>query len=155
MSMFFSIVVFIALHVIPADVNVFEIADPAGKTVKGEPVEKGIRFTKNEAGGWDAVDRKQDDLGHFTLDGTTLRVAPPEDEQKRGNTKTTAMPMDSVLKLQKEMDWNSIARIELMHEGRAAITRGTNEVTVAIIMGSGEALKQQTFIIRWKEKAPE
>jgi hypothetical protein len=155
MSMLFSIVVFIALNIIPADISVFEIADPAGRTVNGKPVEKVIRFTKQDAGGWQVVDLPRDELGTYTLEGNKLTVAPPEDERKRGNTKSMATPMDSILDIPKELDWTSITKLELKRDGHASISRKPNQVSVEITMGSGERSRQQTFIIRWKDKDQE
>ena len=155
MSGIFAIVVFIALNVIPADVKVLEIADPAGRTVNGKPVEKVIRFTKQEAGGWQAVDLPRNEFGTYTLEGNKLTVSPPEDERKRGNTTYLVMPMDSIVNIPKEVDWTSITKRELERDGHASISRKPNQVSVEITIGSDERSKQQTFIIRWKEKEQE
>jgi len=120
MPIVFSIVVFIALNVIPADISVFEIAAPGGRTVNGRPVEKVIRFTKQEDGGWQAVDLPRDEFGIYSLDGNNLTVAPPEDERKRGNAKPMVKPMDSILDIQKDMDWTSITKLELKRGGHAS-----------------------------------
>ena len=155
MSGLFSIVVFIALNVIPADVNVFEIADPAGGTVNGKPVEKVMRFTKQETGGWQAVDLPRDELGTFSLDGNKLTVAPPEDERKRGNTKSMVASMDSMLNIPNEVDWTSITKLELKRDGHASLSRKPNQVSVEITIGSGERSSKRTLIVRWKEKEQE
>ena len=102
-----------------------------------------------------AVDLPRDELGTFSLDGNKLTVAPPEDERKRGNTKSMVASMDSMLNIPNEVDWTSITKLELKRDGHASLSRKPNQVSVEITIGSGERSSKRTFIVRWKEKEQE
>ena len=155
MAMEFCVAVFIALNIVPSDITVLEIVDPAGRTANGQTLAKVIRLTKKDTGGWSAVDLPKDELGSFVLQGTKLGLAPPEDERRRGNRKEIAVDMGKVLSLPDALDWSKVRELQLNRRGTATISRKEKEAALDIGIVVRDKMVKRNLLIRWGAKMDE
>ena len=111
------IIILIALNVIPPDVDVFEIVDHSAK-INGRPVKKVIRFTRQKAGDWQAVDLPEKQAGIYGFDAKSLKLiisVEPGVKQR--------YDIREILKEPKSVDWQKDVKIPLHSGGTARLSR--------------------------------
>lgn len=150
MSFLFSIVVFIALNSIPADIITFDIVSQKQRFVNDKPVEKVIRFTKQDNGSWEAVDLPQDSIGNFKLDKTILVLTPPAAKKDRSKMKEMVMDLRSMVALPEKPDWSQPQKMTFKPSGSVSITPGNKEVKIGIELKKEGQSKNINYQVRWK-----
>ena len=150
MSFLFSIVVFIAFNSIPADVTTFEVVNQQGRFVNEKPVEKVIRFTRQDNGSWEAVNLPQDSIGNFKLDKTILVLTPPPAKKDRSLMKEMVMDLRSIITLPEKPDWSKSQQMTFKPSGSVAITPGNKEVKIDIELKQEGQSKKINYQVRWK-----
>ena len=131
------IIILIALNVIPPDVDVFEIVDHSAK-INGRPVKKVIRFTRQKAGDWQAVDLPEKQAGIYGFDAKSLKLiisVEPGVKQR--------YDIREILKQPKSVDWKKDVKIPLYSGGNARLSRQKTQVSVKL------PNRPRKFIISW------
>lgn len=149
MSFLFSIVVFIALNSIPADVKTFEIISQQQRFVNDKPVEKVIRFTKQDEN-WAAVDLPKDPIGNFKLDKTILVLTPPAAKKGRSRMKEMVMDLSSIVTLPENPDWSKVQTMTFKPSGSVSVTPEDKQVKVDFELKKSGKPQKANYLIRWK-----
>jgi hypothetical protein len=155
MSPVFAIIVFIALNVVPLDLDSFQIVDPAGRGGDGQRIEKVVEFTRQPDGAWRAVDLPLDEIGAYAVNGESLTVSPPAGEQARGAPPKMAMDMARIIDIGPGTDWATMREVSIKTGGMATLSRQPGQVTVDMMAPAGVDARKRSFQIRWKAKKPE
>lgn len=152
MTSVFAIVVLIALNVVPADLDRFQIVALTGETVNGPPVEQVIEFIRQPDGAW-AAGRMGEGRGDrsvtFALNGSALTVTPPEEVQMRRNEQPVTLNVDQFMRVDPETNWATVTEFAMPNGGKAMLVRKSGQVTVSLASGAEPEAQRHTFHIRW------
>jgi hypothetical protein len=131
---FHVIAFFIAIMMVPEDVNQFTIA------VQG----KEIQWTRQEAG-WHAVELPRDDWGTYSVEGTEVTITVEGHKLKTNIGRFLTMP--------ENLDWKKAAEIQLALKSLGDPIQIQREDGKIVLSQAKGELFQKPATITWKKSS--
>jgi hypothetical protein len=130
---------FMALKIVPADVN----------EIEGTMKERKVLFERTDKGGWKVSDKNANcETGTFFIGDTDLRIAPPKKEKAADET----LDILRYINIPKDTQWDTVTKFSGVKIQEITIVRSQGGAVITMITSMGD---KHVLSLKYKGKESE